>query len=70
MLCYDGGKVRYFSIRECARLQTFPDSWTFKGTWSSITKQLGNAVPVKMAAVVAKSIRIALEASAKSAKTN
>jgi len=66
MLCYDGSRVRYFSIRECARLQTFPDTWVFKGAWSSITRQVGNAVPVKMAAVVAKSIKEVLENSVES----
>jgi DNA (cytosine-5)-methyltransferase 1 len=63
MLHQDDGSVRYFTVRECARLQTFPDSWIFKGAWSSVTRQLGNAVPVKMATVVAKSIREALENS-------
>jgi len=57
MLCYQNSRVRYFTVRECARLQTFPDSWVFKGPWSSVTRQIGNAVPVKMATVVAKSIR-------------
>jgi DNA (cytosine-5)-methyltransferase 1 len=63
MLRYQNGSVRYFTVRECARLQTFPDSWIFKGTWSSITRQLGNAVPIKMATVVAKSIKKALKNS-------
>ncbi len=57
MLRYRNGKVRYFTVRECARLQTFPDSWLFNGTWSSVTKQLGNAVPVQMATTVVKSIK-------------
>jgi DNA (cytosine-5)-methyltransferase 1 len=61
MLRYGNGRVRYFTVRECARLQTFPDTWAFKGAWSTITKQLGNAVPVKLAAAVAKSVRVALE---------
>jgi DNA (cytosine-5)-methyltransferase 1 len=63
MLRYQNGRVRYFTVRECARLQTFPDSWVFKGPWSSVTRQIGNAVPVKMATVVAKSIREVLENS-------
>jgi DNA (cytosine-5)-methyltransferase 1 len=45
--------VRYFSVRECARLQTFPDDWTFEGSWTESMRQLGNAVPVDLAAVVA-----------------
>jgi DNA (cytosine-5)-methyltransferase 1 len=45
-------KVRYFSVRECARIQTFPDNWTFQGSWTEIMRQLGNAVPVELAEVV------------------
>lgn len=47
------GSVRYFSARECARLQTFPDNWTFEGSWTESMRQLGNAVPVALAEVVA-----------------
>lgn len=45
--------VRYLSVRECARLQTFPDEWTFEGSWTESMRQLGNAVPVKLAEQVA-----------------
>jgi DNA (cytosine-5)-methyltransferase 1 len=54
MLRLDNGSVRYFSVRECARLQTFPDDWTFEDTWTSGMRQLGNAVPVDLATVVAR----------------
>lgn len=64
MLRHRNGDVRYFTARECARLQTFPDSWVFKGARSSITRQIGNAVPVQMATLVAASIREALNSSA------
>lgn len=50
------GSVRYFSVRECARLQTFPDSWVFEGSWTECMRQLGNAVPVTLAQVVAKKL--------------
>jgi DNA (cytosine-5)-methyltransferase 1 len=52
MLRLDDGKVRYFSVRECARLQAFPDNWTFEGTWTGTMKQLGNAVPVRLAETI------------------
>ncbi len=55
------GSLRYFSIRESARLQTFPDDYVFHGTWTESMRQLGNAVPVALAEVVAKSIRAHLE---------
>jgi DNA (cytosine-5)-methyltransferase 1 len=48
------GEVRYFSVRECARIQTFPDNWVFSGSWTETMRQLGNAVPVTMAEVVAR----------------
>lgn len=41
-------KVRYFTTREAARLQTFPDNYKFHGTWGACIKQLGNAVPVEL----------------------
>lgn len=47
------GSVRYFSVRECARIQTFPDEWTFAGSWTESMRQLGNAVPVLLAKTVA-----------------
>jgi len=49
----DDGTVRYFSVRECARLQTFPDDWVFEGSWTESMRQLGNAVPVALAEAVA-----------------
>ena len=55
------GSLRYFSIRESARLQTFPDDYVFHGTWTESMRQLGNAVPVVLAEVVANSIRAHLE---------
>ena len=55
-LRYNDGSVRYFSIRECARLQTFPDDWIVEGSWTEGMRQLGNAVPVKLAQLVAKSL--------------
>lgn len=50
------GSVRYFTVRESARIQTFPDTFLFEGTWSEVMRQLGNAVPVKLASVIAESV--------------
>lgn len=54
MLRSPDGSVRYFTVREAARLQTFRDSYRFKGAWSECLRQLGNAVPVRMGEVVAR----------------
>lgn len=49
MIVLDNGGVRYFSVRESARIQTFPDGYVFHGSWSETMRQLGNAVPVALA---------------------
>lgn len=56
MLVMPSGKVRYFTVRESARLQTFPDTYVFHGSWTEIMRQLGNAVPVALARIMAGSI--------------
>lgn len=42
-------ETRPFTIRESARIQSFPDDWQFSGNMHSQYKQIGNAVPVNMA---------------------
>lgn len=49
-------ETRPLETREYARIQTFPDSWEFQGTMSAIYKQIGNAVPVNMAAAIGRSL--------------
>ncbi|HEV7643007.1 MAG TPA: DNA cytosine methyltransferase [Pyrinomonadaceae bacterium] len=56
MLIKDDGSVRYFTVRESARLQTFPDGFRFHGSWTETMRQLGNAVPVILAQKVASSV--------------
>ncbi len=60
MIAFDNGTYRYFTIREAARIQTFPDTWHFEGAWSEAMRQLGNAVPIDLAKVVANSVATAL----------
>jgi DNA (cytosine-5)-methyltransferase 1 len=45
---------RRLTVRECARIQTFPDSFTFSGSISSMYKQLGNAVPCTFSKYLSK----------------
>lgn len=56
MLVKSDGSVRYFTVRESARLQTFPDSYLFYGSWTESMRQLGNAVPVALAETIGRSI--------------
>lgn len=57
MLRRPDGSVRYFTVRESARLQTFPDEFRFHGSWTETMRQLGNAVPVELASVIARSVK-------------
>jgi DNA (cytosine-5)-methyltransferase 1 len=56
MMRFPDGEVRYYTIRESARIQTFPDDYRFYGSWTESMRQLGNAVPVALAQAVAQSI--------------
>jgi DNA (cytosine-5)-methyltransferase 1 len=52
---------RGLTLRECARIQTFPDDFTFLGTTSEQGQMIGNAVPPLLAAVFARSLLADLE---------
>ncbi|MDQ0477271.1 DNA (cytosine-5-)-methyltransferase [Chryseobacterium sp. MDT2-18] len=49
-------ETRPFTVREYARIQTFPDNWQFSGSTSQQYKQIGNAVPVNLGKEVGYSI--------------
>lgn len=49
-------ETRPLTIREYARIQTFPDDWQFSGSLSSQYKQIGNAVPVNLAYAIGRSL--------------
>jgi DNA (cytosine-5)-methyltransferase 1 len=54
------GSIRYFTVRESARLQTFPDDYELHGSWGEAMRQIGNAVPVLLGQVAADSVYNAL----------
>jgi DNA (cytosine-5)-methyltransferase 1 len=49
-------ETRPFTVREYARIQTFPDDWDFAGSVTSQYKQIGNAVPVNLAKALGQKI--------------
>jgi DNA (cytosine-5)-methyltransferase 1 len=51
-LIEDSGEIRYFTLRETALLQTFPNSHVFRGARLHITRQIGNAVPCVLSAAI------------------
>jgi DNA (cytosine-5)-methyltransferase 1 len=57
---YDSEQARTISVREAARLQSFPDGFVFCGTMNPAFRQIGNAVPPLMARALAETMMIAL----------
>lgn len=53
---YDSAQGRVISVREAARLQSFPDGFIFAGTMNPAFRQIGNAVPPVMAREIAKAM--------------
>jgi DNA (cytosine-5)-methyltransferase 1 len=49
-------ELRPLSVRECARIQTFPDDWVFYGSTASKYRQIGNAVPVLLGKAIGEHI--------------
>lgn len=54
---YDSTQARTISVREAARLQSFPDGFRFAGTMNPAFRQIGNAVPPLLAAAIAHEIK-------------
>lgn len=61
---FDSEQARTISVREAARLQSFPDGFVFKGSMNPAFKQIGNAVPALFAYAIAMSMRSNLGAPA------
>ena len=60
---FDAAQARTISVREAARLQSFPDGWRFAGLMNSAFRQIGNAVPPVMSAAIATIMRETLRES-------
>ncbi|MDO8988813.1 MAG: DNA cytosine methyltransferase [Sideroxyarcus sp.] len=56
MIRYSDGRVRYFTVCEAKRIQTFPDSFVIKGAWGEAMRQIGNAVPVLLGETIGRAL--------------
>jgi DNA (cytosine-5)-methyltransferase 1 len=56
-ILYPDGTIRYMTVRESARIQTFPNEFIFTGSWTENMRQLGNAVPAQLGQIIATGIR-------------
>lgn len=65
---YDSDQARPISVREAARLQSFPDGFAFSGTMNPAFRQIGNAVPPLLAAAVARQVVQQLKEGAANAR--
>ena len=63
-------ETRPFTVREYARIQSFPDDWEFEGTLTSKYRQIGNAVPVELAKRIGVEIIKALDMETKDRRDN
>jgi DNA (cytosine-5)-methyltransferase 1 len=60
MIRFEDNSVRYFTVLEAKRIQTFPDDYEISGAWTEAMRQLGNAVPVKLAYTIGQSLITAI----------
>lgn len=61
MIRFHDGRVRYFTVYEAKIIQSFPETYKIVGSWTESMRQIGNAVPVKLASVIAQSVIDALK---------
>jgi len=64
MIRFTDGSIRYLTILEAKRMQTFPDDYPILGSWTEAMRQLGNAVPVKLGQSIAETLLPQLSMSA------
>ena len=60
MIRYADGSIRYFTVFEAKRIQTFPDGFVIKGAWGEAMRQIGNAVPVELAKIIGSKLAATL----------
>lgn len=70
MMRPENGTVRYLTVFEAKKIQTFPECYRIEGAWTEAMRQIGNAVPVKLAQILGQQLRQTLEVSNSSIPEN
>ena len=60
MIRYENGSIRYFTVHEAKLIQTFPNDFNITGPWGEAMRQIGNAVPVRLATVLGHQLSASL----------
>ena len=60
---YEDGSVRYFTVFEAKLVQTFPQDFMITGAWGEAMRQIGNAVPVRLAEIIGKQLFLFLHSN-------
>ena len=70
MIRFPDGNVRYLTVLEAKRLQTFPNDFVIKGVWGEAMRQIGNAVPVLLAETIGHELVKVLNAQSQGVATD
>ena len=65
MLRFADGSVRYMTVHEAKLIQTFPDDFKITGAWGEAMRQIGHAVPVRLAETVGRKLHDLLESASR-----
>lgn len=60
-ILFPNGELRYMTVREAKLIQTFPSNYKILGNWGEAMRQIGNAVPVRLATIMGKALMEVLE---------
>jgi len=63
MIRFPDGTLRYMTVHEAKLIQTFPDDYRICGSWGEALRQIGNAVPVRLAKLMGDQMRLTLTAA-------
>ena len=63
MIRFPDGTLRYMTVHEAKLIQTFPSDYRIRGSWGEALRQIGNAVPVRLAKVIGERMRLTLAAA-------